>query len=42
MAAIRSIGFDGYVVVEVPTLNKDADLIARANLDALRALVATA
>jgi hexulose-6-phosphate isomerase len=40
MTAIRSIGFDGYFVVEVPTLDKDADLIARSNLDALRALIA--
>jgi sugar phosphate isomerase/epimerase len=40
MTAIRSIGFDGYCVVEVPTLDKDADLIARSNLEALRALIA--
>ena len=40
MTAIRSIGFDGYFVVEVPTLDKDADLIARSNLEALRALIA--
>jgi sugar phosphate isomerase/epimerase len=40
MTAIRSIGFDGYFVVEVPTLDKDADLIARSNLEALQALIA--
>ncbi len=40
MNAIRTIGFDGYFVVEVPTLHKDADSIARENLAALRALVA--
>lgn len=38
--AIRSIQFDGYFVVEVPTLNKDADSIARENLEALRTFVA--
>ncbi|MHB8890419.1 MAG: sugar phosphate isomerase/epimerase family protein [Candidatus Limnocylindrales bacterium] len=38
--AIRSTGFDGYFVVEVPTLDKDADSIARKNLEALRSLVA--
>lgn len=40
MRAIKTIEFDGYLVVEVPTLNKDADLIARENLEALRTLVA--
>lgn len=40
MRAIESIGFCGYFVVEVPTLNKDADLIARENFEALRSLVA--
>lgn len=40
MNAIRSIGFDGYFVVEVPTLDKDADSIARENLAALRTLIA--
>jgi L-ribulose-5-phosphate 3-epimerase len=34
--AIHTIGYDGYLVVEVPTLNKDADKIARENLAAMR------
>ncbi|MGD0863140.1 MAG: sugar phosphate isomerase/epimerase family protein [Candidatus Limnocylindrales bacterium] len=40
MRAIKAIEFDGYLVVEVPTLNKDADLIARDSLEALRNLIA--
>jgi hexulose-6-phosphate isomerase len=39
MQAIKAIEFDGYIVVEVPTLDKDADSIARENLLAVRALV---
>jgi L-ribulose-5-phosphate 3-epimerase len=42
MQAVKSIGYDGYLVVEVPTLNKDAEQIASANLTALRTLIATA
>lgn len=42
MQAIRSIGYEGYFVVEVPTLNKDAETIASSNLAALRALIAAA
>jgi sugar phosphate isomerase/epimerase len=34
--AIHRIGYDGYLVVEVPTLDKDADKIARDNLSAIR------
>jgi L-ribulose-5-phosphate 3-epimerase len=34
--AINEIGYDGYLVVEVPTLHKDADKIARENLFAMR------
>jgi sugar phosphate isomerase/epimerase len=41
MRAIRDIGYDGFLVVEVPTLNKDADAIARENLEAMRSLVAS-
>ncbi len=41
MEAIVEIGFDGYCVVEVPTLNKDADQIAIDNLAAMRDLVST-
>jgi sugar phosphate isomerase/epimerase len=37
--AIRSIGYDGYLTVEVPTLHKDADKIARENLTAIRAWI---
>jgi L-ribulose-5-phosphate 3-epimerase len=37
--AIRSIGYDGYLVVEVPTLHKDADKIARDNFSAIRAWI---
>ena len=32
----KGIGYDGYLVVEVPTLHKDADKIARDNLSAIR------
>lgn len=39
MGAVRAIGYDGYLVVEVPTLNKDADQIALQNFEALRSLV---
>jgi sugar phosphate isomerase/epimerase len=41
MDAIASIGFNGYLVVEVPTLGEDADLVARENHDALRELLAS-
>jgi sugar phosphate isomerase/epimerase len=41
MQAIAAIKFDGYLVVEVPTLDKDADAIARQNLEAMRTLVAS-
>jgi L-ribulose-5-phosphate 3-epimerase len=34
--AIRGIGYDGYLIVEVPTLHKDADKIAHDNLSAIR------
>jgi L-ribulose-5-phosphate 3-epimerase len=34
--AILEIGYDGYLTVEVPTLHKDADKIARDNLSAIR------
>jgi L-ribulose-5-phosphate 3-epimerase len=34
--AIHAIGYDGYLTVEVPTLHKDADKIARDNLSAIR------
>jgi hexulose-6-phosphate isomerase len=34
--AIRAIGYDGYLTVEVPTLHKDADKIANDNLSAIR------
>jgi sugar phosphate isomerase/epimerase len=34
--AILGIGYDGYLVVEVPTLHKDADKIAHDNLSAIR------
>ncbi len=37
--AIHDIGYDGYLVAEVPTLDQDADLIARENLTAIRALL---
>jgi sugar phosphate isomerase/epimerase len=39
MSAVKTIEYDGYIVVEVPTLDKDADAIARENLLAVRALV---
>jgi L-ribulose-5-phosphate 3-epimerase len=39
--AIRSIGYDGYLTVEVPTLHKDADKIARENLATVRAWIDT-
>lgn len=39
MRAIRAIGFDGRIVVEVPTLNKDADAIARENYETLREMI---
>ena len=39
MKAIRDIDYDGYIVVEVPTLGKDADAVALENLQGLRALV---
>jgi hexulose-6-phosphate isomerase len=38
--AIRSLGYDGYLTVEVPTLDKDADKIARENLAAIRGWLA--
>jgi sugar phosphate isomerase/epimerase len=41
MRAIAEIGFDGRFVVEVPTLNKDAEFVARENYEALRQLLAT-
>ena len=41
MAAIRAIGYDGYLTVEVPTLNKDARQIAVQNLTAIRKLIDT-
>jgi L-ribulose-5-phosphate 3-epimerase len=37
--AIRDIDYDGYFVVEVPTLGKDADAVAAENLEALQALL---
>lgn len=37
--AIRSIGYDGYLTVEVPTLHKDADKIARENFSTIRAWI---
>ena len=37
--AIRTIGYDGYLTVEVPTLNKDADKISRDSLSAIRGLI---
>jgi sugar phosphate isomerase/epimerase len=41
MRAITEIGFDGRFVVEVPTLNKDAEFVARENFEALTRLVST-
>lgn len=41
MEAIRGIGYDGYCVVEVPTLHKDADAIARENFAAVTALLSS-
>ena len=38
--AMQDIGYDGYLIVEVPTFNQDADLVARQNLAATRALLA--
>jgi L-ribulose-5-phosphate 3-epimerase len=37
--AIHHIGYDGYIVVEVPTWNMDADRLAQQNLAALRTLL---
>jgi sugar phosphate isomerase/epimerase len=39
--AVKDINYDGYLVVEVPTLDLDADLIAQQNLDAIRNLINT-
>jgi sugar phosphate isomerase/epimerase len=41
MRAIKEIGFDGRFVVEVPTLNKDADFVAQENYAALKQLLST-
>jgi sugar phosphate isomerase/epimerase len=41
MRAITDIGFDGRFVVEVPTLNKDAEFVARENYEALKQLLST-
>jgi sugar phosphate isomerase/epimerase len=38
--AVMDIGYEGYLVVEVPTLDEDADEVARNNLAALQALQA--
>jgi sugar phosphate isomerase/epimerase len=38
--AVKDIGYEGYLVVEVPTLDEDADEVAHNNLAALRALQA--
>lgn len=41
MRAIKEIGYDGRFVVEVPTLNKDADFVAQENYAALKQLLST-
>jgi L-ribulose-5-phosphate 3-epimerase len=38
--AIRHINYDGYIIVEVPTWNMDADRLAQQNLTVLRTLLA--
>lgn len=38
-AAIRDTGYDGYIVVEVPTLDLDSDIVAKENLSAIHALL---
>ena len=37
--AIKDVNYDSYIIVEVPTLDQDADQVARDNLKAIRSLL---